>query len=633
MNARPESRPLLPAVLLGIALLLFAAPSAGAAGKTTVNLVRASGGVRLVVKLDQGGSPAAKPPRRVAVAIGGKVYPLTLSGGSGKRVTTWKSAIQRGSNKAQLEALAAENAAKIKVTEQNGKKKEIRAEVKGGKTDETSAPPAEKPAEKPVVTPPVEPEPAFGALSATLELPGPLLTSPKEPLHFEVTADADSTGEAFIGFPEPQPDPTFGDPLNFAEDSTESPQTYNSGLPGYVTVGGSECASATLIGVVPVGSAEPGIRVAYDCAAGKSFAVNYDPRIYYWGFEPAAGHDTWKFSLSQRRAAAEPWSPLPSDVEVQVRQTVVELSQNIFINPPAPVVATEEIADGQVKLTTQGYNSEGVKNEATYQSIGYFELDGEILELKEGAADNLRGVEREPLEVNGCIWETAAGSDLEVVGDDATDTITANNLLQNGDVVIFTAKTGGSAVQQGAKYYVINRTPTSFQISIDGKTAANLGSDIVSPSTVARQTVSYPPGTPPLICEDINVFGVIATTAPPQTFHKAGDFAAEIGMFIALSAGQSSMNNWGIAQRECLAVGGSFTEKDGPTPGNSGIADWRCDFSASRGMTRKLFLEILHGWSNKYNEQDACATGNIEIEENYPSGGGADDLWCPLAEV
>ncbi len=622
------------AALVAVASLLFGVASAGAAGSATIKVVNASGGVQLVVKLPA--SSSAKPPRRVVVTAGGKSFPLTRAGGGRKGATTWKSAIQKGAAAGRLERLDGKGV-KVKVVEQGGRQRTFNAlvDVKAGKQEEHPA--------QPVVTPPIEgpkssppppseeeQKPPFPPLSAALNLPGPLLESPKEALRFEVTAEDDGAGEAFIGLPDPQPDPTFPENLDpFGIDFTPSPQVGNSGLPGYVTVSASHCAAATVTEVVPNSNAKSGILVSYDCAAGQGFYVNYNPRISYWAFNGFPVEDSWKFSLSQRPNPAQPWTALPSDLGLQVKPTTVELNQNIFINPPAPVVASEEVADGQLKLTTQGFNAEGVKNESSYQTSGYFTLDGEILALKEGAADNLRSVEQAPLEVNGCIWATDPGSELLVTGDDSTDTIHATNLLLNGDVVIFTSKSGGSAVNVGTKYYVINRTPSSFQISADGKTAANLGSDITNPSTVARQTVTPPAAAPPLICEDIYTFGVIKMVPPPSTFEKGDGSYWEVAAWLVVSAAHSNANGWNAPSRECLVAGGSYTDIDGVTPGGTGTADWRCDFPASKGMTHEQLLSVV----SQYNSGEICPANQVYLEENYPSGGGADDIWCPLIEV
>lgn len=630
----------LPLLAASIVLLLFGSSTAAQAGTQTegsgqaiVSLVKISGGVRLVVKL---GSSASKAPRHVVVVAGKHVYPLSRSAGAKKPSNTWLSAIQKGAEKSRLERLVGKSV-KVKVTEQDGGRQILTAVVKGPRQDKLAPSSAAQPPAPPPVagpsTPAVPPEPPFGTLSATLNLPGPLVSSAKEMLRFKIKADADSVGEAFIALPDPQADPTFGTPVPFGIDFTPSPQMTNSGLPGYVFVGSSGCATATLEEVVPVkevlppGAPKPGIRVAYDCAAGQEFSVYYDPRISYWEFGSFPNLDTWKFNVSQRRAADQAWSLLPSDLKVQVGPTYIELNQNIFINPPAPIVASEAIANGQVKLITQGYNAAGIKNESTFESRQIFSGNGEIVEVKE--AENLRGVEQAPIEVNGCVWTTESGSPLSVTGDDATDTIHATNLLQNGDVVIFASKTGGAAIKQGAKYYVINRTSSSFQISTDGKTAANFGSDITSPSTVARQTVTPPPNAPPLICEDIYVFGVIEIHPPPNTFTGA----AAVVDWVAITFAQSNTHAWIGASRECLAAGGTYTDVDGPTPGNSGTADWRCDFPASKGYTNTVLKEILHGWANEYGEQETCGYRYLFLEENYAGGGGADDIWCPLVKT
>jgi hypothetical protein len=634
-----------PLVIASTVLLLFGSGTAAQAGtqteesgKAIVSLVKISGGVRLVVNL---GSSAPKAPRDVVVVAGKHVYPLSRSAGAKKPSNTWLSAIQKGAKRSQLERLVGKPV-KVKVIEQDGGRQILTAVVKGPRQDKPAPSSAAQPPAPPPVagpnSPALPPEPPFGTLSATLNVPGPLVDAAKEQLRFRITADAESIGEAFIALPEPQPDPTFGTPDPFAIDFTPSPQVSNSGLPGYVSVGSSTCAMAAVKEVVPVkevlppGAPKPGIRVAYDCAAGQGFAVFYNPRISYWGFGSFPTLDSWKFTLSQRRNADQPWSPLPSDLGIQVGPTFIELNQNIFISPPAPIVASQEIANGQLKLVTQGYNAAGTKNESVFETGGYWTGNGEIIELKEGSAENLRSVEQAPLEVNGCIWDTVPNSELNVTGDDATDTIRATNLLLNGDVVIFNSKTGGSAIKAGQKYYVINRTPTSFQISTDDKTAANLGSDLKSPTTVARQTVTPPKNAPPLICEDIYVFGVIEMTPPPKTFTRGAEFWEAVE-WIAVTNAQASTHAWIGASRECLAAGGNYTDVDGTTPGGTGKADWRCDFPASKGYTHDVLVSILHGWANEYGQQETCGYGYLFLEENYPSGGGADDIWCPLVTV
>lgn len=86
---------------------------------------------------------------------------------------------------------------------------------------------------------------------------------------------------------------------------------------------------------------------------------------------------------------------------------------------------------------------------------------------------------------------------LAVTGVNSSDVLTATaHGYANGDLVVFTALTGGAGLAVGSPYFVIGVTANTFQVARTvGGAAVDLVSDITVTSTVAR-LVEVAGGTP-----------------------------------------------------------------------------------------------------------------------------------------
>jgi hypothetical protein len=74
----------------------------------------------------------------------------------------------------------------------------------------------------------------------------------------------------------------------------------------------------------------------------------------------------------------------------------------------------------------------------------------------------------------------------ETVDDNIDDVATP---YANNDIIIFTAKTGGSNIVLLKPYYVINKAANLFQISeVQGGAAVDFGSDLTATTTIRRLT-------------------------------------------------------------------------------------------------------------------------------------------------
>src|SRR5215207_1323013 len=74
------------------------------------------------------------------------------------------------------------------------------------------------------------------------------------------------------------------------------------------------------------------------------------------------------------------------------------------------------------------------------------------------------------------------GADRAVTGTNSTDLINETSTPRaNGDIIIFTAKNGGSGISTLKPYYVVNKLTNSFQLSeVAGGSVVDLGSDLVA---------------------------------------------------------------------------------------------------------------------------------------------------------
>jgi hypothetical protein len=82
------------------------------------------------------------------------------------------------------------------------------------------------------------------------------------------------------------------------------------------------------------------------------------------------------------------------------------------------------------------------------------------------------------------------GANRNVTGTAATDIISdTGHTFANGDMVIFSAITGGTGLDVGRVYFVINQAANQYQLSlVPGGAAVNFSADLTATSTLAKYT-------------------------------------------------------------------------------------------------------------------------------------------------
>jgi len=134
------------------------------------------------------------------------------------------------------------------------------------------------------------------------------------------------------------------------------------------------------------------------------------------------------------------------------------------------------------------------------------------------------------------------GTPANVTGVTSTDLITHNsNGYSNGDLIIFTAKTGGSNIVLGRPYFIINVATNSYNIATKpGGATHDLGSDLTATSTVVK-LVEISGGSPAYARKAVTfataALGTMDETASPTFDIPAAATVDDVGFFSAVSAG------------------------------------------------------------------------------------------------
>ncbi|TYL50576.1 hypothetical protein [Agromyces mariniharenae] len=349
-----------------------------------------------------------------------------------------------------------------------------------------------------------KPEVLTSSISTT-DIPGPIVgESRAERLPIRVTAQAKSKGFALVKMPPPQMHPRSQQliPLGFGDG--EQPQTVDSARSGYVSLTGSTCKGAQLVGV-----SAAGFEVSYDCDTGQGFTVEYRPRIDWYGFaDPNVAYDdVWTFGLAQRGSATKPWTTLSSTNSITVEPVEIRPPSNFYTAPPQALTDVIVEQNGSVILTTNGYDFDGVKIEgnlfmnppetpgAPAPPILAWTFDASS-QLQISDATKLRSIEQAPLQISDCVGDgplagTITGSlrsvsgvataptSFEVTGDFFTDEISAfNHGLVGGSQVQFLQRSGGNGLSNSTVYTVINATQHTFQLSTGGEVPVNFTTDV-----------------------------------------------------------------------------------------------------------------------------------------------------------
>lgn len=129
-----------------------------------------------------------------------------------------------------------------------------------------------------------------------------------------------------------------------------------------------------------------------------------------------------------------------------------------------------------------------------------------------------------------------------VTGVTSTDTITDNgNGYSNGDLIIFTAKTGGSNIVLGRPYFVTGVTTNTYTLSATpGGSTVDLGSDLTATTTVVK-LVELTGGSPAYARKAISFNaasgGSIDDSTAPTFDVPAGATVDDMGLYSASTAG------------------------------------------------------------------------------------------------
>lgn len=149
----------------------------------------------------------------------------------------------------------------------------------------------------------------------------------------------------------------------------------------------------------------------------------------------------------------------------------------------------------------------------------------------------------------------------ETVDDNIDDTATP---YANGDIVIFTAKTGGSNIVLLKPYYVINKATNLFQISeVAGGSAVDLGSDLTATTTIRRLT-EISGGSPAYARKSIAfnaaTGGSIDDSTAPVFDIPAGATVDGVGFYDAVTVG--TLQAFDDLTSESFAGQGTYTLSD-----------------------------------------------------------------------
>jgi hypothetical protein len=164
---------------------------------------------------------------------------------------------------------------------------------------------------------------------------------------------------------------------------------------------------------------------------------------------------------------------------------------------------------------------------------------------------------------HAALFDYSAGRNVtgETVDDNIDDTSTP---VSNGDIVVFTAKTGGSGITLNKPYYVVNKATNLFQISeIAGGAAVDLGSDLTATTTYVR-AVEISGGSPAYARKAISfnaaALGTIDDSTAPVFDIPAAATVDAMGLYDAVSAG--TMQAFDDVTSEAFAGQGTYTLSD-----------------------------------------------------------------------
>jgi hypothetical protein len=155
---------------------------------------------------------------------------------------------------------------------------------------------------------------------------------------------------------------------------------------------------------------------------------------------------------------------------------------------------------------------------------------------------------------------------INVTGETVDDVIDAvGHPFANGDIIIFTAKNGGSNIRLLYPYYVIADAANTFQIAeTSGGAAIDFGSDLIATTTV-RRLVEVSGGAPAYTREAIAYSaaagGAIDDSTNGAVFDvPAGVTVDSVGFFDAAAAG--TLQAWDDVTPETFAAQGTYTVTD-----------------------------------------------------------------------
>jgi hypothetical protein len=150
----------------------------------------------------------------------------------------------------------------------------------------------------------------------------------------------------------------------------------------------------------------------------------------------------------------------------------------------------------------------------------------------------------------------------ETVDDNIDDVATP---YANNDIIIFTAKTGGSNIVLLKPYYVINKAANLFQISeVQGGAAVDFGSDLTATTTIRRLT-EISGGSPAYarkaIAFNAATLGSIDDSTSPVFDIPAGAVVDGVGFYDQLAVG-GTLQAFDDLTSESFAGQGTYTLSD-----------------------------------------------------------------------
>ena len=158
-------------------------------------------------------------------------------------------------------------------------------------------------------------------------------------------------------------------------------------------------------------------------------------------------------------------------------------------------------------------------------------------------------------------YDAARNVTGEASDDNIDDTATP---VANGDVIVFTAKTGGSGITLNKPYYVINKSTNLFQISeIAGGSAVDLGTDLTA-TTTYRKLTEISGGSPAYARKSIAFNaasgGSIDDSTAPVFDIPAGAVVNAVGYYDASTSG--TLQAFDDLTEETFAGQGTYTLSD-----------------------------------------------------------------------